>query len=82
MSLQCFSTRCQLGCDSVGCINVACSMRPKKDLDIVQVSRSESEDIRGPPEGTRVWGLHMLFFLRRAKLVRDFAACVCSKKLA
>ena len=57
-------------------------MRPKKDLDIVQVSRSESEDIRGPPEGTRVWGLHMLFSLRRAKLVRDFAACVCSKKLA
>ena len=34
IKLACFSTRCPLGCDSVACINVACSMHRKKDLAI------------------------------------------------
>ena len=42
IKLACFSTRCQLGCDSVACINVACSMQRKNDLDIVSVQVSKS----------------------------------------
>ena len=56
-----------MGCDSVVCINAACRMHRKNDLDIAQVSRSESEDNRGPPEGTllhlRSWTLALIVIL-------------------